>query len=92
MKKIVIGVLVVIVLIIAVVEGKYYINMYYQKSQAKKPIEAAIKTSKIPQKDIYVMKENEYGSESIGDSVKKEITTKKDYQNWKQFVRKEKNT
>lgn len=89
MKKIVIGVLVVIVLIIAVVEGKYYINLYYQKVQAKKPIEAAIKTSKIPQKDIYVMKENEYGSESIGDSVKKEITTKKDYQNWKQFVRKE---
>lgn len=86
MKKIVIGLLVAIVLIIAVIEGKYYINMYYQKARAKKPIEAAIKNSRIPQKDIYVMKENEYKSESIGDSVQKEITTKKDYKNWKQFV------
>ncbi|EAC6693234.1 hypothetical protein ACR92_15645, partial [Listeria monocytogenes] len=90
MKKIIIGVLVVIVLIIAVVEGKYYINMYYQKGQAKKPIEASIKASKIPKKDIYVIKENEYESESIGDSVQKEITTKKDYENWKQLVSKRK--
>ncbi|WP_163651741.1 hypothetical protein [Listeria sp. PSOL-1] len=89
MKKIMIGILIFIVAIIVIVEGYYYGNMFYQKSQAKKPIEEAIQSLRIPKKEMYTLTDNKYESSNLGSHIETTITTKKDYENWKEIVLKQ---
>ncbi|WP_163653863.1 hypothetical protein [Listeria sp. PSOL-1] len=86
MKKIMLSIFILVIGIVVIIEGYYYGNLFYQKAKAKKPIEEAIQATHMPQKEIYVIQNNQYGSDNAGDWVDKVITTKKDYENWKKTV------
>lgn len=86
MKKIVIGIIVVVVLVIGGSYGYYYGNMWYLKAKAKVPIEKAVKSMDIPKSDLYVIKDNTYYTADSVDDVYKIITTKSDYKQWEKLV------
>ncbi|WP_115751730.1 hypothetical protein [Listeria kieliensis] len=79
--------LVVLILIIGGVVG-YKGYIYFKTKQANHQIDQAIHKIGIPKNEIIVIENPKYNAEVFGNEwFTKEITTKKDYQTWKNMVR-----
>ncbi|WP_163653609.1 DUF3139 domain-containing protein [Listeria sp. PSOL-1] len=88
MKKWKIVLLVLLILIVVAVLG-YLAYTHLKTNQANKRIDQTIKSANIPDSEIIVLRKPTYNSEVFGSEwFTKVITTKKDYQTWKNMVKK----
>ncbi|MGC9248017.1 hypothetical protein [Listeria ivanovii] len=76
-------------LVVILIVGGYMLNIYIKTKQADAEINQVIEKAGIPKNEVIVVDATEYNQKFFGAEpwYPKEITTKKDYENWKKTVK-----